>query len=92
MEKPQITGRVSAQNLDVQGSQWKSAELSLQADRSRIVVSNGSLTSAQRGKDSFGAAIELRDWSYMPSNRIQANLSLRQMPAFARSAANVQYQ
>jgi translocation and assembly module TamB len=92
MEKPQITGRVSAQNLDVQGSQWKSAEVSLQADPSRIVVSNGSLTTAQRGKASFGVTIELRDWSYLPSSRIQANLSLRQMPLTAlEHMANVQY-
>ncbi len=92
MEKPQISGRLSAQNLDFQGSQWKSAELSLQTDPSRIVVSNGSLTSAQRGKASFGATIELRDWSYLPSNRIQANLSLRQMPLTAlEHMANVQY-
>src|SRR6266568_2970056 len=91
-EKPQISGHVSAQNLDVQGSQWKSAELSLQANPSRIVVSNGSLTSAQRGKASFGVTIELRDWSYLPSNRIQANLSLRQMPLTAlEHMANVQY-
>ncbi len=91
-EKPQISGRVSAQNLDVQGSQWKSAELSLQADPSRIVVSNGSLTSAQRGKASFGATIELRDWSYLPSNRIHANLSLQQMSLTAlEHMANLQY-
>ena len=92
MEKPQITGRVSAQNLDVQGSQWKSAELSLRADPSRIVLSKGSLTSALRGKASFDATIELRDWSYLPANRVQANLSLRQMPVTAlEHMANVQY-
>jgi translocation and assembly module TamB len=91
-EKPQISGRVSAQNLDVQGSQWKSAELSLQADPSRIVVSHGSLISAQRGKASFGGTIELRDWSYLPSNRIRANLSLRQMSLTAlEHMANLQY-
>jgi translocation and assembly module TamB len=92
MQRPQISGRLSAQNLHVQGSEWKSADLSLQADPSRIVVSNGTLISVQRGEASFGATIGLHDWSYLPANPIQANLSLRQMSlADLEHLANVQY-
>ena len=92
MQKPDISGKLSAQNLQVQGSAWKSAELSLQANPSRIVVSNGTLVSAHRGQASFGATIALRDWSYLPSNAIQANLSARQMSlADLEHLANMQY-
>jgi translocation and assembly module TamB len=92
MQRPQISGKLTAQNLQVQGSQWKSAELSLQADPSRITVSNGTLVSAHRGQASFGATIALREWSYLPSNSIQANLSVRQMSlADLEDLANVQY-
>ena len=92
MQRPQISGKLTAQNLQVQGSQWKSAELSLQADPSRIIVSNGTLVSAHRGQASFGANIALRNWSYLPSNSIQANLSVRQMSlADLEHLANVQY-
>jgi translocation and assembly module TamB len=92
MQRPQISGRLSAQNLQVQGSEWKSAELSLHADPSRIVVSNGTLISAQRGEAFFAASIGLHDWSYLPSSPIQSNLSVRQMPvADLQHLANVQY-
>ncbi len=92
LQKPQISSHLSAQNLQVQGSEWKSAELSLQADPSRITVSNGSVTNAHRGQASFDANISLRDWSYFPSSPIQAHLSLRQMQvADLQHLANVQY-
>jgi translocation and assembly module TamB len=92
MQRPQISGRLRAQELQVQGSQWKSAELSLQADPSRIVVSNGTLVSAQHGEASFSASVGLQNWSYLPSNPIQANLSVRQMSvADLEHLANVQY-
>jgi translocation and assembly module TamB len=76
----QISGQASAQDLGVQGSEWKTARLSFQADPSRIIVSNGALTSAQRGAASFAATIALHDWSYLPANPIQAQLGIRQMP------------
>ncbi|HSY64496.1 MAG TPA: translocation/assembly module TamB domain-containing protein [Terriglobales bacterium] len=92
VQKPEISGKLTAQNLQVQGSDWKSAELSLQANPSRIVISNGTLVSAHRGQASFGATMALRDWSYPPSNSIQANLSVRQMSlADLEHLANVQY-
>jgi len=92
MQKPQISAHLSAQNLQVQGSEWKSADLSLQADPSRIVISNGTLTSAHRGQASYDATIALRNWSYLPSSPIQAHLSVRQMQvADLQHLANVQY-
>ena len=92
IQKPEISGKLSAQNLQVQGGDWKSAELSLQANPSRVVVSNGILINAHRGQASFDATIALRDWSYLPSNSIQANLSVRQMSlADLEHLADVQY-
>ena len=92
IDRPQISGRISAQNLNVQGSEWKSAELAIEADPSRLVVSKGSLLSAQRGHASFDANIRLRDWAYLPSNPIEANLSLSQMSlADLQRLAHVQY-
>ncbi len=90
--RPQISGRLNAQNLQVQGSQWKDAALSLQADSSRIIVSDGTLASAQRGQASFSGSVSLRDWSYIPSSPIQANLSVRQMSVTdLQHLANVRY-
>src|SRR5439155_481608 len=38
------------------------------------------LVSANQGQASFGLTVGLRDWSYLPSNPISINLSVRQMP------------
>jgi len=92
MQNPQISGQLSAQDLQVQGSEWKAADLSFQADPSRFVISKGTLTSAQRGVASFGATIGLRNWSYLASNPIQAKLSIRQMSmSELEHLADIQY-
>jgi len=79
MQKPHVTGQIKAQNLHVQGSEWKTAQLSVQADPSRIVVTNGHLENAKRGQASFDANVALHEWSYVQSDPIQANLSISQM-------------
>jgi translocation and assembly module TamB len=80
MQAPQISGNLSAENLSVEGSQWRGAGFSLQASPSRVVISNGTLVAARQGHASFGATIQLRHWSYIPADPIQANLSVTQMP------------
>jgi translocation and assembly module TamB len=91
-QSPQISGHATAQNLRVQGSEWKTAEVALQASPSHIVVSKATLVNAQRGVASFTANVGLRDWSYLPTNPIQASLSLKQMSvADLQHLANVHY-
>ena len=92
VQRPQIEAQLGARDLQVQGSEWKSADLLLQADASQIVVSNGNLTNAHRGQASFDATVALRDWSYDSSSPMEAHLSLRQMQiADLQRLANVQY-
>ena len=92
IQKPQISANVSGRNLQVQGSEWKSAVLSLRADPSRVTISNGTLTNAHRGQASFDATVALRNWSYLPPNPIQAHLSVKQMQVTdLQHLANVQY-
>jgi translocation and assembly module TamB len=92
MQAPQISGQLSAQNLEVQGSKWRSAGLSLQAGPSQVSISNGSLVAARQGRASFDANIRLRSWSYAPSDPIQAHLTVTQMPVTdLQHLANVRY-
>ena len=92
MQKPAIQAHLSAANLHVQGSEWKSAELSLQAGPLGIVVSNGTLIGASRGRANFDVNVSLRDWSYLSSNPIQAHVWIQQMHiADLQHLANVQY-
>ncbi len=92
VQEPRLAGQLSAQNLHVQGSQWSSANIMVQASPSQIALQNGSLVNAHQGKATFSANVELRNWSYLPSNPIAVSLSLREMSvADLQRLANLQY-
>ena len=92
LQNPQIAGRITAQNLHVDNSAWKTADVSFQANRSRATVSKGALVSARRGSASFTADVRLHKWSYNASSPLQASLALRQMPLTdLQQLANVHY-
>jgi translocation and assembly module TamB len=92
MKSPHFAGQVNAQNLQVQGSQWRSAKLAIEASPSRLAVQNGSLVNVHQGSASFSGNATLRDWSYIPSDPIAANLSVQRMPVTdLQKLANLQY-
>ena len=78
LKKPNIAAQLNATNLEVQGTEWTSATLAVQASPSHLTVENGRLTNARRGQASFSAAVPLHNWSYQPSDRVQANLNAQQ--------------
>jgi translocation and assembly module TamB len=92
MTEPRITGQIAAQNLQVEGGQWRSLQFALQASSSAISVQRGSLISARQGQATFSASVSLKKWKYSPSNPISANVSVRQMPmAQLQQLARVNY-
>jgi len=92
VQEPRLAGQLSAQNLQVQSSQWSSAKIIVQASPSQITLQNGSLVNAHQGKASFSASVGLRNWSYLPSNPIAVSLSMQQMSvADLQRLTNLQY-
>jgi translocation and assembly module TamB len=92
IKSPRISGTLKAQNLQVGGSEWKSAALTLAANPSQVVISKGVLVNAKRGRASFDATVALRDWSYLSSNPLHANLVVQQMSVTdLEHLANVSY-
>jgi translocation and assembly module TamB len=79
LQKPQITGQWNAQNLRVQGSDWRTAQGSFQANPSQITLRDVSLVSAHQGKASLNASATLRKWAYVSSDPITVNLSIQRM-------------
>lgn len=79
MLTPHVSAQLNAQNLQVQGSQWKSATLALNASPSQFDIQQGSLVSARQGELTFSAHAALKNWSYLPSSPISAKISLRRM-------------
>jgi len=79
VKKPNISAQLSAQNLQVEGSEWSSAKMTLNANPSQLTVQNGSLVNAHKGQATFSASVKLHDWSYQQNDRVQARLDARQL-------------
>jgi len=79
MKKPTLTGELSAQALQVRGSEWRSVKFQIQASPSDFSIRNGSLINAHQGQAAFSGAVALRDWSYEPANAIKASLNVQQL-------------
>ena len=79
VKKPSIAAQLNAQNLQVEGSQWSIAKMALNANPSQLTIQNGSLVNAHKGQASFTASVKLHNWSYQPSDPVQAHLDARQM-------------
>ena len=92
LTEPQIAAQVSARDVSLQGSQWSSAQANLTASPWQVVVTDGSLVSAQRGRASFSATVALDHWSYLPANSLKASLTVQKISiAELERAANLQY-
>jgi translocation and assembly module TamB len=92
MQQPNLTGQLSAQNLQMQGSRWSRVQLKVQANPSQIVLENGSLVNAHQGKASFSAKVQLHNWSYVPSDPFALNISAQRMSVSdLQHLANQQY-
>src|SRR5205823_2658655 len=79
LKKPSVNANLTAQNLAVENSRWSTLRVDAQASPSEFKLQNGSLLSATRGQVYFAFTVGLRNWSYLPSNPIAANLSVREM-------------
>jgi translocation and assembly module TamB len=90
--EPRITGQMTAQDLQVEGGQWRSLQFALQVSPSAISVQRGSLIAVRQGQATFSVSVGLREWKYSSSDPISANLSVRQMPiAQLQQLASVNY-
>ncbi len=92
LKKPRVEAQLDAQNLQMEGSAWSSAKMTLHAEPSQVTIQNGSLVNAQRGRASFSASVKLHNWAYEPNNSIQAKLDATQLGvADLLQAANQHY-
>jgi translocation and assembly module TamB len=77
MNDPRIRGQLAGRNLQLENSEWRSLELSLQASKSGISIENGSVVNARRGHINFAVGADLANWHYVPSSAINLELSSR---------------
>src|SRR5581483_10811692 len=92
MKQPRINAQLTAQNLQIEGSQWRTVQATAQASPSGLSVTNGQIVSARRGQITFSASVGLKNWSYQPSSPLSLNLNAQQMPvAELQQLARVNY-
>ncbi len=86
---PRIQGQLTANNVHVEGSQWRSIRTNVDVSSSRIALQNGDLQSANQGQLNFTASAGLSNWSLMPASPISiqttaANLSVAALEHLAK--------
>jgi len=79
LKRPAVVATMNAQNLQIEGSSWKSADLELHAKSSGVTVDSVSLVNANQGQARLSANVGLKEWSYEPSNPVNAHLDVRRL-------------
>ncbi|HEY1984933.1 MAG TPA: translocation/assembly module TamB domain-containing protein [Terracidiphilus sp.] len=76
---PHLTGQLSAQNLHVNGSDWKVFRTNVDASPSMASLQNGDLEPESRGRVTFNARAGLTKWAFTHTSPIQVQLDASQM-------------
>ena len=86
---PRLQGRLTASNVQVEGSQWRVVQANVDLASSRLVLENGLLQSALRGQLNFTASVGLNRWSLTPASPLSihatgTNLSVAALERLAK--------
>jgi translocation and assembly module TamB len=76
---PHVTGQLTAQNLELQGSSWKLVRTNIDASPSSLSLQHAELDPASQGRLTFNASAELRKWSFSKSSPVQLQLNASQL-------------
>jgi translocation and assembly module TamB len=79
LNRPSASGHIAVQDLEIEGSHWKTAQITLAASPSELKISQASLVNSRQGTLNLTGDVALKNWSYLPANTIQANLSAREI-------------
>lgn len=80
LQEPRISAQVLAPNLELNGSRWRTVQISAVASRSSVTIQHGSLVGIPKGQITFRGSVDLHNWSYSRSNPIAAQASITQLP------------
>jgi len=78
-DNPQINGRLTAANLHVKDSDWRSFATNVELNPSQISLQNGEIYPATRGHLTFSASAGLNRWSFEKTNAIDVKLGALQI-------------
>ncbi len=77
MKAPEVTAHVAVLNLQARGTEWRTAQLTVQANPSQISIQNGSIVNRKQGQASFSGGAGLHHWAFTPSSPLHLNASIQ---------------
>jgi translocation and assembly module TamB len=80
VKAPQITGQLSATNLQYHGTTLASLRTNLSANPSGLALRQGELQVSSQSGASFDLSVGLRDWSFTPHSPIDARIRASRLP------------
>ena len=102
---PRLTGQLTAQNLQVQGTAWRLLRTGIDASPSQVSLQHAEFDSATQGRITMSGSTELHKWSFSKSSSIELQLNASQLdiselarltgqriPATGRLAADIKMQ
>ncbi len=76
---PDLTGNLTAQNLEYNGTRWTSLQTGVELSPAQATLTNIRVQSADRGQIAGSASIGLHDWSFTRQSAIQLELNASQL-------------
>ncbi len=76
---PHIAGQLTASNLLIRGTHWRSLRASLSASPSGVRIQHGTLIQEAHGTVDFSGSVALHNWSFTKENPVQLELDARQL-------------
>jgi len=87
-----LSGRLSARNLQVQGSRWQSLRANVDVNPRSAAIQHGELVAINQGRGTFDVHAGLHHWAYERSSPIDVQLTARGLSAAEiQQFANLQY-
>src|SRR5690348_1900249 len=103
--RPQLQGMLAANNLRVNGGDWRSLRANVSASPSRASLQDGVLQAAPRGRIGLNLSVGLKQWKFTSASPLQITLNGsqldlenlertagKQLPAFGTLSFNVSLQ
>lgn len=79
LRAPQIAGQLTAQDIQIESTQWRTIQVSLALSPSRAALSDGVLVLQPQGSIRVGGSVELRDWLLAPSSAVSLNATATEL-------------
>jgi translocation and assembly module TamB len=77
---PDLTGQLSAENLEYSGTKWKLLSTSVELNPSHAALQNLRLQAMDRGQVVGNVGVGLRDWSFTRDSALQLDLTASGVP------------